>query len=430
MPLFYTLLFYLSVPLILLRLLWRSIKAPQYRQRWSERFGYLPSHISRPQTQPLLWLHTVSVGETIAAKPLVDALLEQYPEYCLLITTMTPTGSAQVKKQFATVMDDGNIMHCYIPYDLPDCVARFLTGTQPQLAIFMETEVWPNILGACQRHNIPTLLVNARLSERSFNGYQKFLWLTGSVFSRLSAIAAQNEGDARRLQDLGAPKPLVTGSLKSEITISDKLQKAAQQLKSDWSLGGQHKIIIAASTHEGEDEIILSAYQQMLSADASLLLVLAPRHPERFNRVNQLCLDQGFSVQRRSANTHVVSKTQIILADTIGELMLLYGVADIAIIGGSFVAHGGHNMLEPAAWGLPIVSGPSVFNFAKIAQDMQERKGLLVVEQTSVLSEELITLLTDANQRKVIGNNAKEYLDHSKGALSKTMKIINRYVSM
>lgn len=421
----YTLLFYISVPLILLRLLWRSIKAPQYRHRWSERFGFFPV---QNNVAPCVWLHAVSVGETIAAKPLIVSLLAAYPQHCLLITTMTPTGSAQVRRLFAQEIVQGRVLHSYIPYDLPDCLQRFLSRVRPQLAIFMETEVWPNTLFTCDKNNIPTVLINARLSEKSLAGYQKVSTLSRMAFSSISHVIAQTQADADRIIQLGVTSISVSGNLKSDISLDGELRQQAESLKSAWSLNGRKKIIIAASTHNGEDEIILSAFQTQIIKNPELLLLIVPRHPERFTTVKQLCVAQGLHTITRSENMCVNDQTQVIVGDTMGEMMLFYGVSDIAVVCGSFIEHGGHNMLEPAVWGLPIISGNSVYNFAKIADDMQLQGGLLLVNGEHELCEQLDTLLNDIVLARTLGDQAKKYLNNSAGALNTTLQTIDRFI--
>jgi 3-deoxy-D-manno-octulosonic-acid transferase len=427
MRLLYTCIFYFSIPLILLRLLWRSIKAPQYRQRWSERFGFFPAPAKL--VQPTFWLHAVSVGEAIAVKPLVDSLLQRYPRYQVVITTMTPTGSAQVLSLFADMIADKRVVHSYIPYDLPDCLGRFLSRTSPQLAIFMETEVWPNTLAACQKKNIPSVLINARLSEKSFKSYKKLAFLSRQTFSRITQVIAQTQADAERIKLLGAPSIVVTGSLKSEIILAEKLKSQARALKKIWSLNGDKKIIIAASSHRGEDEIILAAYQKLINQYPQLMLVIVPRHPERFTAVAQLCVDKGLVTVRRSEKHPVTKNTQVIVGDTMGELLLMLGATDIVVICGSFIEHGGHNMLEPAAWGLPILSGPSVYNFAKIAEDMLSLNALVLVKDQHQLAEELGKLLNDPPSAILMGEQAKAYIEKSRGALDKTCVELAKYIA-
>lgn len=421
----YSAVFYIALPLILLRLLWRSIKAPHYRKRWKERFGFLPA-IAPNKT--VLWLHTVSVGETIAAKPLVEALLSDYPDDALVITTTTPTGSAQVKKQYAQQIIEGRIYHTYIPYDLPDCIHRFLKRVQPKIAIFMETEVWPNILHACHHQKISTILVNARLSEKSLKSYKKLPNFSQQTFSKFTKIIAQTEQDANRFfqlmpsltSHLRKERIRVSGNIKTEIAVDHRLRAAAKDLKDQWSQQGSKKIIIAASTHRGEDDIILSAYQQLLNQSGNIRLLIVPRHPERFTEVRQQCEALGLVVAARSESVGVSENTQVIVGDTMGEMMLFFGVSDVAIIGGSFIEHGGHNMLEAAAWRLPIISGNSVYNFAKIAADMEQQQALLLVE-TSELKEIVQQFLQDDAMAQSYGQRAKQYVDENTGALAKTM---------
>lgn len=445
----YSTIFYLALPLILLRLLWRSIKAPHYRNRWKERFGFAPWILSETalKTTPnksVLWLHTVSVGEAIAAKPLVEALLSHYPDDLLVITTTTPTGSAQVKKQYAQQLTDGKIFHTYIPYDLPDCIDRFLNRAQPKIAIFMETEVWPNILHSCHHKNIATVLVNARLSDKSLKSYQKLSNFSQQTFSMFTKIIAQTEQDASRFTQLlptlkfrtdyqedsqkvnqenslnSKDKIIVSGNIKTEIVIDPSLRVRAKELKDYWSQQGSKKIIIAASTHRGEDEIILSTYQQLLKKNDGIRLLIVPRHPERFVEVRQQCEALGLIVASRSESAAISDDVQVIVGDTMGEMMLFFGVSDIAIIGGSFIEHGGHNMLEAAAWGLPIISGKSVYNFSKIATDMEQQQALLLLDADKLV-ESIQTFLQDASGAQSFGQKALHYVESNKGALEKTM---------
>jgi 3-deoxy-D-manno-octulosonic-acid transferase len=425
--LLYTVIFYGLFPAIVVRLLLRSVQSPQYLQRFSERLGFFP--LAEKNIGASIWIHTVSVGETIAAKPLIEALLQIYPQHSLVITTMTPTGSAQVHALFSQHIAQGRVQHSYIPYDLPDCVNRFLRRVKPQIAIFMETEVWPNILFACHQRDIATVLINARLSDKSLRAYQKVISLSRATFSTFTHVSAQTQSDASRLQLLGANPVSVSGNIKLEITVSHDLRQQAEQLKQDWSLLGEKKIIVAASTHRGEDEIILAAYQHLLDQQENVLLLIVPRHPERFEAVRQLCVNQGLATILRSKNTAVEASTQVMVGDTMGEMMLLYGVADIAIVCGSFITHGGHNMLEPAAWGLPIISGNSVYNFAKVSEDMVSQNALALVSDKQQLVEKLQQLLADTSLALSMGENAKKYIESNVGALSKTMLVLKKYLS-
>ena len=434
----YTLVFSAALPLILLRLLWRSIKAPDYRRRWRERFGYAPlaHHVPLAHGQQRLWLHTASVGETIAAKPLVDALLHTYPQHQIVVTTMTPTGSAQVQALFAQAIQAQRLLHSYIPYDLPGCIERFLQWSQPTMALFMETELWPNIIHCCQQKKIATLLINGRLSARSLKGYQRIQGLAQPMFSQLTAVAAQTPADAERIAQLRDGPISITGNLKAEIRLSDALQQQAAALKQQWSLGGGRKILIAASTHHGEDEVILQAYQQLRQSIPQLLLIVVPRHPERFKSVYQLCQNSGLSTVLKSQQPPG-EDSHIMVADTMGELLLLFGASDLAIMGGTLVDRGGHNFLEPAAWSLPIVSGSSDYNFATIARDLSRAGALTQIDSAQLgsstqvdlakaLAKACEALLSDSAQHQQQGRAAKAYIDQHRGALERLLTLIDQ----
>jgi len=311
MLLIYNILLYVLTPFLALSLLLRSLRAPDYRLRILERFGVLPDSIK----QDYIWLHSVSVGETVAAAPLVKALMARYPEKRFLITTMTPTGSEQVQRSFGDQVD-----HVYAPYDLPSSVARFLQRTKPCIAIIMETELWPNTLRHCDKRNIPAILVNARMSENSANGYARVPGVTKMMLNKLSGVAVQGESDRQRFVDLGleAQRLLVTGSIKYDYAIDESSRAATAQLRELWQGINKRPIWIAASTHQGEDEIILSAHKQLLENNIPALLILVPRHPERFEDVYQQCKRQKLNVIRRSGDESLRSDTQIVLGDTMG----------------------------------------------------------------------------------------------------------------
>ena len=434
MRVIYSLLLYLLLPAVLIRLLWRSIKAPQYRQRWLQRFGCVSPQLraALSSNSPIIWLHTVSVGESIAAQPLASALLARYPHCQLVITTSTPTGSMQITRMFASELALNKIVHSYIPYDLPDCVARFLTAIRPCLAIFMETEIWPNIISHCQQRYIPTVLLNARLSAKSHRAYQRLAGFSRSIFSRLTAIAAQTDIDAKRFHDLGARSVTVVGSLKAELVLSQSMKRQAYDYKQRWSLLGQRKIILAASTHSGEDELILQLLLTLKARQHNVLGFLVPRHPERFASVEALIANRGLQLQRRSElvdGEDVGDTVDIILGDTLGELLLLCGVADVVIMGGTFVPHGGHNFLEPAAWGVPIVSGNSDYNFAHIARALAQCGALTQLVRHDELLSEVETLLLDDTCRQKRGAAGQAYLENSRGALDKHLALLDSFIN-
>ena len=413
----YTTVFYLITPLILLRLWLRARKAPAYGVRIAERFGFFKS---RPAPGGI-WLHSVSVGETIAAAPLVKQLQQRYPELAIIVTTMTPTGSERVKALFADA-----VFHVYAPYDLPDALGRFLNNIQPSMMIIMETELWPNTVRACQQRNIPVVLANARLSAKSARGYQRFAPLTRPMLQGLSCVAAQHQQDGERFLSLGLPADQlqVTGSIKFDISVNEALREQAAELKARFSQQGQRPIMVAASTHAGEDEMLLAAFQAARQTCPQLLLILVPRHPERFNAVAQLC--EGFNYRRRADGCEPAADTQVYIADTMGEMMLLLGCADIAFVGGSLIERGGHNMLEPAAWGLPIITGDSDFNFLAISALLQQCGGLVKVAGQAELNQQLQQWLDDPNARTAAGQAALAVVEQNRGALDRLLAVIAR----
>ena len=417
----YSLLLYLGIPLILLRLLWRARKAPAYRQRIGERFGFgLPA-----QNAGVIWIHAVSVGETLAAQPLIKKLQAAYPQRQLLVTTMTPTGSAQVRRSFGD-----SVLHVYAPYDLPFAVRRLLDAMRPELLLIIETELWPNILHYSAQRNIPALLINARLSQNSAQGYARLGQLTRRMLNNLSFVCAQNASDAQRFIAVGLAenKVTVTGSIKFDIDFDQALREQAQQLRAQWSADEPRRIWIAASTHQGEDEIVLATQQQLLQQLPDVLLVIVPRHPERFDAVYELCKASGVPVQRRSQAQELDKHTRILLADSMGELSLLFGACDIAFVGGSLVATGGHNMIEPAAWGLPVISGPHVFNFTDVARALAEQGGLTIVQDQRQLAMQLTLLLNDAAQCRQAGASNQQVVADNRGALQRQFETVQRYL--
>ena len=415
MHLLYTFLFYLIQPLVWLRLFLRGRKAPAYRKRWAERYGFCQGKV----VPGGILLHSVSVGETIAAIPLVKALQQRYPELPITITTMTPTGSERVKATFKE-----QVSHVYLPYDLPCAINHFLNELQPKIVIIMETELWPNLINALSQRHIPLIVANARLSARSARGYKKLGKMTSRLMQKVSLIAAQNPQDGARFVSLGLPEKQleITGSIKFDISVNNDLKMEAQQLRKSW--GNNRLIWIAASTHEGEEDAILESYQQLLPLYPNLLLVLVPRHPERFSDVENLIKREGLSYVRRSERTLPTAHTQVVLGDTMGEMMLLYGIADIAFVGGSLVERGGHNPLEPAVYGLPIVMGTHVFNFKTICQDLSVAGGLTFVINEVMLTEAIERLCRDESQRHLQGQKALAVLLRNQGALDKLLNLI------
>ncbi|EKT4522423.1 lipid IV(A) 3-deoxy-D-manno-octulosonic acid transferase [Pseudomonas putida] len=410
----YTLLFHLGLPLVALRLYLRARKAPAYGQRIAERFACKLA----PMRQGGIWVHAVSVGESIAAAPMIRALLKAYPDLPITLTCMTPTGSERIRAMFA---DEPRIQHCYLPYDLPWAAGRFLDHVRPRLGIIMETELWPNHIHQCAKRGIPVALANARLSERSARGYARFAGLTRPMLAEMSLIAVQTETESQRFRSLGARPECVqvTGSIKFDLKVDAQLQPRARDLREQWG-AGQRPVWIAASTHEGEDELILEAHRQLLQVHGDALLVLVPRHPERFDTVHALC-DAQFATVRRSSGMPVQAQTQVLLGDTMGELLFLYALADIAFVGGSLVPTGGHNPLEPAALALPVLTGPHVFNFLEISAMLREAGALQEVDDASGLAEAVRRLVELPQDARRMGEAGRAVMLANQGALQRLL---------
>lgn len=417
--LFYQVLLYLIQPLICLYLLLCSRKAPAYRKRWAERYGYctgkvLPSGIM---------LHSVSVGETLAAIPLVRALRHHYPYLPITVTTMTPTGSERVQSAFGK-----DVHHVYLPYDLPSSIKRFLDQVKPKLVIIMETELWPNLINVLHQRHIPLVIANARLSARSAAGYRKISGLVRNMLHRITLIAAQSQEDGDRFVELGLKRSqlTVTGSLKFDISLTPELLARAITLRAQWA--PHRPVWIATSTHDGEERILLAAQRKLLETHPDLLLILVPRHPERFATAKDLVKKAGFSYTLRSRREIHWGCSQIVIGDTMGELMLLYGIADLAFIGGSLVECGGHNPLEAAAHAIPVLMGPHTFNFNDICAKLSYAEGLITVADTDSLVKEVESLLTDEDYRRYYGRHAVEVLHQNQGALHRLLQLLEPHL--
>ncbi|UHD18520.1 lipid IV(A) 3-deoxy-D-manno-octulosonic acid transferase [Thiocapsa bogorovii] len=410
----YTLLLRLLLPLALLRLYWRSLKSPAYRRRVSERLALGPA---APATQ--IWIHAVSVGEVQAAEPLIRRMIDRDPPLSVLVTTTTPTGAERLRERFGD-----SVAHRYTPYDLPGILDRFLERTNPALLIVMETEIWPNTLAACATRGIPVILANGRLSERSARGYGRFACLTREALQGFDLIAAQAEPDARRFVALGADpdRVQVTGSIKFDLRQPASLLDQAEAMRRTW--GGQRPVWVAASTHEGEDGPILAAHQRIRTVFPEALLVLVPRHPERFDRVAELVTRQGLTLARRSRQEPCTPSTAVFLGDTMGELPVFLAAADAAFMGGSLVPTGGHNLLEASAAGVPVAIGPHHFNFAAITQLLCTEEGAVEIADSEALARLMIAWLSDATERARIGENGRRVVEANRGALDRLMAVI------
>lgn len=414
----YSLLLYLAAPLVALRLLLRARRQPEYRDHWGERWGF---YGDRPPwfghvPPPLIWLHAVSVGETRAAQPLVRALLDAYPDHHLLLTGMTPTGRATAREMWA---DQGHRVHyVYAPYDFPGAVARFFRHFRPVLGLFMETELWPNLLAAGHRAGVPLVLVNARLSARSAAGYARLPLLFRPTFGLLSAVAAQTELDGGRLAALGADPVTVCGNLKFDVTPGeDKLA-----LGRTWKAAlGDRPVWLAASTRDGEEALVLDAFERL--AIPGLLLLLVPRHPQRFDAVADLVAQRGLSLVRRSQGLPG-PETRVWLGDSLGEMPAYYTCADLALIGGSLLPFGGQNLIEAAACGCPVLVGPHTFNFAQAAADAVACGAARRLPGAEALGHEVGGLFRQPEARRAMALAAQAFAAAHRGATARTLALI------
>lgn len=416
--LLYTLLHSVAIPFILIRLMWKSRRHKAYRMRWNERFGYIDRI---PETQKSIWVHAVSVGESIAAIPLVRAIKKQYPNHIIVMTTTTPTGSEQVRNKLSD-----EVIHYYAPIDIPFCVNRFLRRSRIEFAVIMETELWPNLLRCCKRRKIPVMLANGRLSERSKHNYQMIGSLTRSMLSDYTMVMSQGVLDGERLIELGLdPKRLViTGNIKFDIQVPEDLAARGKALRMAWQ-NTNRPTFIAASTHQGEEDMILSAFAQIREQIPNLLLVIVPRHRERFDAVKKLCADTNYQVVTRSSKTPPTESTDIIVGDTMGELMLLYSACDIAFVGGSLVPVGGHNPIEPASIGLPILTGPHLHNFTEIGKLLKDAGAAQIVSNPKAIASAVNALFSAKELREKMGHSAYQVIADNRGAVAKHLEWID-----
>ncbi len=412
----YSLLFYFVIPFVILRLWWRSLKNPAYRQRWLERFGIY----SQTYSQNVIWFHAVSVGECEALFPLIFLIQNRLPQRAILISTTTPTGSARVK----TVLGE-SVQHVYLPYDLPNVIARFLKTFKPKIAVIVETEIWANLYHACAAQQIPLYLINARLSEKSVRGYQKIPALVIPALNAITKIATQTENDKNRFISIGANPDKIQnlGNIKFDVTVSDAILSEGHALKN--ILFAARFILLAASTHDGEEALLLACYAKLKLKIPELLLAIAPRHPERFATVKTLAKNAGFNLITRTSQKFCDNKTDIFLIDTLGELKLFYAAADIAFVGGSFVPIGGHNVLEAAAVGVPVLFGLEMRNFAQIAEKMLVEQAAIQCENITELETAVIKLYTQPELRCDLITRAKNFVAQNQGATERIYHLLN-----
>ncbi len=406
----YNLIGYLLLPFALLRLLFKGLKSPAYSQRISERLGFI-----KPIDASCVWVHCVSVGEFRAAIALIDALVKIYPNHKILVTTTTPTASKAVIQHY-----QNQVLHTYFPFDVAVIVKRIVKKIRPDLCLLLETEIWPNLIHILHKNNIPTLLVNARLSQQSLKKYQLFSSLSNKTLNKLSLIATQNQNSAQRFIELGANKEkvIVTGNIKFDQVLNVN-QKLLENLR---KLTKKPKIVVFASTHKDEEAIILKSY---LKNPIDALMLIIPRHPERFNVVFELATKYNITVFKRSSN-QVCENCQILIGDSMGEMMTYFALADIVFIGGSLVEIGGHNVLEPAALAKPIIFGPHVFNFGEISADLLAQNAAIQVQNADELMDNITHLLNNSDNAKTLGANAKRYLKSQQGAVATLTKQIKK----
>ncbi|TDW59099.1 3-deoxy-D-manno-octulosonic-acid transferase [Oceanimonas baumannii] len=411
--LMYNLLIHIFSPVLLALLYWPKKGKPGFGRRWPEHLGWAAATKSK---RPV-WLHAVSVGEVVAATPLIKALKAEYPDLPILVTTTTRTGADQAARLGELVE------HRYAPLDFPWAVGLFLHRIRPQALLIMETELWPNWLAGCGRRKLPVMVLNARLSARSAARYRRFHGVFRLLSKNIRHIACQYQDDADRFASLGVPQHCLstTGSIKFDIDYDHTIREQGSMLRAQ--LGRARPVWIAASTHEGEDEQLLEAHRHLLWHLPDALLMLVPRHPQRFAQVASLVQNQGLTLSRRT-QAEPLENVQVYLGDTMGELPVMLAAADLAFVGGSLIARGGHNLLEPAALGKPVLSGPSTFNFSDITRELRQAGGAKIVTDSNMLAQQLIQLFEHEDQRQTMGDAALTVVKANQGALMRTLSAI------
>ncbi len=411
----YTLTLYLLTPFVLYRLAARGIKYHGYFARWRERFGFFPD----PGIKDSIWVHAVSLGEVNAAVPLIKALMERYRDSPFVITTVTPTGSDRVLQLFGD-----RVFHVYLPYDLTSAVRRFLNRVRPRLAVIMETEIWPNLFMTCAERDISIVVANARLSEKSLRGYWPIQPLVRRAIRCASFVAAQSATDEERLRLLGAAEPrlAVVGNLKFDMAVPEGVLERGAAFRVE--AGGGRPVWIAASTHEGEEMAVLKAHAAVLRRFPDALLLVAPRHPERFKPFAAACRAYGFRTLTRSDEGGADPSCQCFVADSMGELLMFYAASDVAFVGGSLVPVGGHNLLEPAALGRPAIVGPQTFNFEEVTEDLITAGAVTRIAEGDDLGPVVVRLLSNDAERRRMGDAALAVMRRERGAVARTMAIV------
>lgn len=416
----YSLLLILLTPFVLIYLGLRGFRDRAYLRRWGERFGFIPAATATGG----IVLHAASVGEFNAASPLVKALLKSRPELPLTVTTLTPTGSERVKREFGE-----RVFHVYIPLDLPGATARFLGRLRPRLLIIMETEVWPNLYMAAHKRNVPVVIANARLSEASVRQYLRFPGLIREALQPVTWIGAQSAQDATRMIQCGA-KPgntEMTGNLKFDLQVSASLREQGEALRSGW--GRSRPVVVAGSTHEADESVVIPAFIQLLEDVPDALLILVPRHPERFKRAAQAAKSAGMSVIRSSEGKNCTQQTQCLVIDAMGQLMTYYACADVAFVGGTMGEQGGHNALEPAALGKPVLVGPNTVNAREIVEELINSGAALRIAGPQEFHDEAARILSDALLRDRMGQAGQALIEKNRGALGLTLEAISQQIN-
>jgi 3-deoxy-D-manno-octulosonic-acid transferase len=415
----YTLTLYLLTPFVVYRLMARGFKYHGYFARWRERFGFFAD----PAIHDSIWIHAVSLGEVNAAVPLIEALMRRYRDSQFVITTVTPTGSDRVLQLFG-----GRVFHVYLPYDLTTAVRRFLDRVRPRFAVIMETEIWPNLFMTCAERGISIVIANARLSEKSLRGYWPIQPLVRRAIRCASFVAAQSASDEERLRLLGAaePKLAVVGNLKFDMSVPDGIRERGVAFRV--AAGGGRPVWIAASTHEGEELVVLKAHAAVLRRFPDALLLIAPRHPERFKPIAAACRAYGFRSATRSEEGGADPACQCFVIDSMGELLEFYAAADVAFVGGSLVPVGGHNLLEPAALARPVIVGPQTFNFAEVTEDLINAGAAMRIGDPDALGPAVVRLLSRDVERRSMGEAAHAVMERERGAVERTMAIVEKMV--
>jgi 3-deoxy-D-manno-octulosonic-acid transferase len=431
----YSFAWYVATPFVVLHLLWRSRKQPEYRRHWGQRWGLC---LARPDSNTqLIWIHAVSVGETRAAQTLITEFEKAYPKLRILVTSMTPTG-----RQTSELLYGNRVLRSYLPYDYSGAMNRFVDHWQPTIAIIIETELWPNLMAACSRRAIPVCLVNGRLSERSLRKGLRLRWLITPALQQFSAIAAQSQADAKRLQELGAEHLTITGNMKFDISPPQKQLELGRSWRG--RLGG--RTVLAASTREGEERLLLAQWHLANAAKGidTTLLVIVPRHPQRFDEVADLIAEAGFKVLRRSqvlaAQDDGASSqqpgdqrfsfdgSQVLLGDSMGEMFAYYAMADVAILGGSLLEHGGQNLIEPCSVGTPVIMGPHTFNFEEAAEQASALGAAIRVGNAKQAVLSALALINDSERRSQMSANGTAFTGDHSGATRKTLDILEPWL--